>query len=154
MRAVPALVSARTPTDGRVILSGHSAGGQLALWASVGARGGRGVVALAPVADLRAAYALDLDGGAVAALLGGSPDEVPERYDADRSTGTRTPRPDGSSLVHGSRDAQVPPDFSVRYADAARAAGGDVRLHQPDADHFEVIDPQSPRVAGGVGGVR
>ena len=35
----------------------------------------RGVVALAPVADLAEAYRLDLDGGAVAALLGGGPDE-------------------------------------------------------------------------------
>src|SRR5262245_17835951 len=52
--AVPNLVSARTPTDGQVILSGHSAGGQLALWA--GSWSGLGVVALAPVADLRAAY--------------------------------------------------------------------------------------------------
>ena len=39
-------------------------------------RRARGVVALAPVADLAEAYRLDLDDGAVAALLGGGPDEA------------------------------------------------------------------------------
>jgi acetyl esterase/lipase len=140
--AVPALVSGRTPTDGRVILSGHSAGGQLALWAGSLVQT-TGVVALAPVADLRAAYALDLDGGAVAALLGGAPDEVPDRYDTTDPL-VRVPAAGRVVLVHGLRDAQVPPDFSARYADAARAAGGDVVLYQPDADHFEVIDPECP----------
>src|SRR5262245_15689672 len=70
----------RTP----VILAGHSAGGHLALWAAAGlANEGApiaGVVALAPVADLREAYRLDLDRGAVTALLEGGPDEFPERY--------------------------------------------------------------------------
>jgi len=47
-------------------------------------------------------------------------------------------------VVHGLRDAHVPPDFSSRYADAARAAGGEVLLYQPEADHFEVIDPECP----------
>jgi acetyl esterase/lipase len=140
--AVPALVSARTPTDGRVILSGHSAGGQLALWAFASARTA-GVVALAPVADLRAAYALDLDDGAVAALLGGAPDEVPDRYETTDPL-VRVPAAGRVVVVHGLRDAVVPPDFSARYADAARAAGVEVVLYQPDADHFEVIDPECP----------
>jgi len=140
--AVPALVSARTPTDSRVILSGHSAGGQLALWAAT-LVDTAGAVALAPVADLRAAYALDLDGGAVAALLGGAPDEVPDRYEqADPLV--RVPAAGRVVVVHGLRDAHVPPDFSSRYADAARAAGGEVLLYQPEADHFEVIDPECP----------
>jgi acetyl esterase/lipase len=138
---VPSLVAARTPTDGRVILSGHSAGGQLALWAGFWA--GVAVVALAPVADLRATYELDLDGGAVVDLLGGSPAEVPERYD-ETDPLVRVPVAGPVVVVHGIRDAHVPPDFSRRYARAAQAAGGDVRLHSPDADHFEVIDPQCP----------
>ena len=131
-----------TATDGRVILSGHSAGGQLALWAFASARTA-GVVALAPVADLRAAYALDLDDGAVAALLGGAPDEVPDRYETTDPL-VRVPAAGRVVVVHGLRDAVVPPDFSARYADAARAAGVEVVLYQPDADHFEVIDPECP----------
>ena len=140
--SVPALVADRTPVDGRLILSGHSAGGQLALWVRPVAPEA-GVVALAPVADLRAAYRLDLDGGAVAALLGGSPEQVPERFD-DTDPRVRVPAGGPIVVVHGVRDAHVPPDFSVRYVEAARAAGADVRLHLPDADHFDVIDPQCP----------
>jgi acetyl esterase/lipase len=137
---VPSLVAARTPVDGRQVLSGHSAGGHLALWAGALGPGAR-VVALAPVADLRAAHALDLDGGAARDLIGGSPDEVPDRYD-EADPLVRVPMAGPVVLVHGVRDAHVPPDFSRRYAEVARAAGGDVRLHLPDADHFEVIDPQ------------
>jgi acetyl esterase/lipase len=139
--SVPSLIAARTPTDGRVILSGHSAGGQLALWA--GSWSGLAVVALAPVADLRAAYELDLDGGAVAALLGGSPAEVPERYD-ETDPLVRVPVAGPVVVVHGTRDAHVPPEFAQRYASAARAAGGTVWSLSPDADHFDVIDPQCP----------
>src|SRR5262245_41245932 len=111
---VPPLVSARTPTDGRVLLSGHSAGGQLALWAArelaecPSARvmfHTAGVVALAPVADLRSAYTLDLDKGAVNALLGGSPDDVPDRYDQTDPL-VRVPAAGRVVVVHGLRDAQ------------------------------------------------
>jgi acetyl esterase/lipase len=140
--SVPALIADRTPVDGRLILSGHSAGGQLALWARAVAPAA-GTVALAPVADLRAAYRLDLGGGAVADLLGGSPEEVPERFD-DTDPLVRVAAGGPIVVVHGGRDTIVPPDFSVRYAEAARAAGVDVRLHLPDAGHFDVIDPQCP----------
>jgi dipeptidyl aminopeptidase/acylaminoacyl peptidase len=140
--AVPSLIAARTQVSSAVVLSGHSAGGHLALWAARGS-GVTGVVALAPVADLGAAYELDLDGGAVTALLGGSPAEIPSRY-AEADPLARVPLRVPTVLVHGLRDTVVPPEFASRYAAAARAAGDDVRLHLPDADHFEVIDPQCP----------
>jgi len=142
---VPGLIDARTPTDGRLVLSGHSAGGHLALWAGL-ATPGVSVVALAPVADLRAAYELDLDGGAVAALLGGSPSSFPDRYD-EADPLVRIPVAAPVVVVHGIRDAHVPPEFAQRYARAASSAGGGIRLYQPDADHFEVIDPDSPAFA-------
>ena len=88
---------------------------------AVGGRGSRtpppvpGVVALAPVADLRRAYDLDLDGGAVAALLGGGPDEVPDRY-AGADPMARLPiGGTGSTLVHGDRDARCRSTLSRRY---------------------------------------
>ncbi len=89
VRATPALVADVTgEAADPPILAGHSAGGHLALWAAAGlAREGvppAGVVALAPVADLDQAYRLDLDGGAVAALLGGGPETYPARYAAGR----------------------------------------------------------------------
>ena len=80
---------------GSVAYVGHSAGGHLALWAALrdglpaGAPGRaeraplvRGVVALAPAADLAAVDRLGLSGGAVRELLGGSPATVPDRFAA------------------------------------------------------------------------
>src|SRR5262249_8419871 len=121
---IPALL--RYDQRGMVVLAGHSAGGHLALWAAKGAAVD-GVAALARVADLRAASELDLDSGAVAALLGGGPDAVAERY-AQADPMARLPLGVRCVLVHGDIDRQVPVTFSRRYADAARAVGDVVRL--------------------------
>jgi Dipeptidyl aminopeptidases/acylaminoacyl-peptidases len=130
---------------GPPILLGHSAGGHLALWyATLASADLRGVVALAPVADLAEAYRRDLDGGAVAALLGGGPDDVPERY-AAADPARRTPPGVPVRIVHGRLDRQVPVEMSVGYAARARRSGADVRLVElPDCEHFGVIDPLSP----------
>lgn len=125
---------------GRAVLVGHSAGGQLALWcASEGLlQGYAGVVALAPVADLAEAFRLDLDGGAVAALLGGSPDDVPERY-AAADPCRLTPPDVPVIIVHGADDAQVPLDLSRRYA---AHTGAELRVLDR-VEHFGLIDPTS-----------
>jgi hypothetical protein len=48
-------------------------------------------------------------------------------------------------LCHGGRDLQVPPEMSRRYADSARTAGDDIHLiEKSEADHFDLIDPDSP----------
>jgi acetyl esterase/lipase len=130
------------------VLAGHSAGGQLALWAAADlARGAPAVrmpvLALAPVADLSRAYALDLDGGAVAALLGGGPADLPDRYAAADPTAL-LPLGVPIALVHGTEDAQVPVEFSRAFAARARSAGDRVFYSElPGAEHFGVIDPQS-----------
>ncbi|GGK02511.1 hypothetical protein GCM10010123_35550 [Pilimelia anulata] len=135
--AAPHLAAAgATPPPG-VLLIGHSAGGHLALWAGGAAPAVRGVLALAPVTDLAEAYRLDLDDGAVAALLGGGPDEVPDRY-AEAEPLSRPPV--RATLIHGTLDEQVPPAQSRTYA-ATRSA----RLVEiPDAEHYALIDPLSP----------
>jgi acetyl esterase/lipase len=142
-RAVPPQVAAGLP----LLLAGHSAGGQLALWVGAQlARSGQpphGVLALAPVVDLPAAYELDLDGGAVATLLGGGPTEAPERYAAADPLAL-LPLGVAMAIGHGDRDVVVPIELSRRFADAARAAGDSMTLHEwPGVDHFDIIDPES-----------
>jgi acetyl esterase/lipase len=146
VRRVPRLIG--EPVSGQpVVLAGHSAGGHLALWAAGGlARDGyppAGVVALAPVAALRSAYELGLGAGAVAALLGGGPDAVGDRYAQADPIGL-VPLGVRTILVHGGRDDVVPADISRQYAEAASAAGDEVDLADlPSCEHFDVIDPDS-----------
>ena len=124
-----------------VVAVGHSAGGQLALWLGAQDSGVDAVVALAPVADLRAADALNLSGGAVRALLGGSATELPARYDA-ASPKALLPLGIPQLVVHGDADESVPQHISIDYANAARAAGDDVTLLAPaGVDHMQIIDP-------------
>ena len=135
----------------RVVTCGHSAGGQLALWAAArhrlpaGAPGAdpvvlpRAAIGQAPVADLRRAFADGLGRGAVADLLGGGPDEVGDRY-AIADPLALAPLGVRQLIVHGGRDEIVPLSQSRAYA---RAAGNEVELVEVDsADHFDVIDPE------------
>lgn len=138
----------------RTLVVGHSAGGQLALWAA--ARGAlpsdapgadpqvvpAGVVGQAAVCDLARAAREDVGAGAVPELLGGGPDEVPARY-ALASPQQRLPLGVPTLVVHGRADAQVPLDQSVGYERAARAAGDDVELVTTDEDHFAHLTPTS-----------
>ena len=132
-------------TDG-VVLVGHSAGGQLALWAAARHRMNsavRGVVALAPVSSLSRADREGVGDGAVADLLGGHADEVPDRYAAADPTAL-VPSGLRTVIVHGPRDEWVPVEHSRSYLTHARAAGDDVTLVEPPgAAHFAVIDPLS-----------
>jgi len=139
-RQLPGLLTGAVP--GRVasdstVLVGHSAGGHLALWWSL-TGAGEPVVALAPVADLARAYAEDLDGGAVSALLGGSPDEHPDRFaaaDTARLLASAAPPP-RVVVLHGSKDRQVP------YAHSQDLAGVEL-VTLEGSGHFELIDPLS-----------
>jgi alpha-beta hydrolase superfamily lysophospholipase len=127
---------------------GHSAGGQLALWAAArpdlpaGAPGAevrmrlREVVALTPVTDLARA------GASARMLMGGSPEEVPERF-AQADPIRRAPLGVPVLLVHPVDDATVSVRQSRAYAAAARA--GDVTLVEPPTGgHRGVIDPGQP----------
>lgn len=152
---------------GAVVLAGHSAGGHLALWGAArhrlpsgsrwrGTGNGRvaAVVALAPVSDLAACYAQGLGNHAAAELMGGGPEEHPDRYAvADPArllpTGVRV------RSVHGGRDDRVPCRMSQDYAARAAAAGDQVVLDElADTGHFEVIDPESDAWEAVVGAFR
>lgn len=142
---------------GRVVAVGHSAGGHLALWLAGRRRLPpdsplhvadplplRGVVALAPIADLAAGAAAGLCGGAISELLGGRPDEFPERV-RQASPAALLPLGVPLRLVVGERDTIAPPGLVAAFAEAARRAGDDVGLTRlPASGHFELVDPRSP----------
>jgi acetyl esterase/lipase len=128
----------------RVVVAGHSAGGQLALCATRRANlGVQAVMSIAGVLDLREAWHRRLGGGVVGRYLGGGSEEVPERY-AAASPVERLPIGVPVSLVHGTDDPSVPFDFGASYAEAAVAAGDEARLVPLEgAGHFEPVDPES-----------
>jgi acetyl esterase/lipase len=126
----------------RIVVIGHSAGGQLALWAArlpaVGA-----VVSLAGVCDLRSAALDRIGAGAALEFCGGGPDERPDAYSLADPIG-RLPTGSRTLLVHGDRDDRVPLEQSRRYAAAALAAGERCELLElAGVGHFELIDPRS-----------
>ena len=131
----------------KVVSIGHSAGGQLALWAA-SRREPRvritAAVSQAGVVDLAEAHRLRLSRGVVKELLGSTPAEQPERY-AGTSPHELVPLGVPQLLVHGARDEIVPVDLSRDYARAASDAGDPVDLvvHE-ELGHFEHLDPGSP----------
>ena len=140
--AVAAAAALPGADPSRVVAIGHSAGGQLALWAAA-QRPLAAVVALAPVSDLHEASARGLSDHAVHGLLGGPPTEHPDRY-AAADPMRHVPLQTRTLVVHGDADVNVPLDLSQAYVEAARAAGDDVTyLELAGADHFVVIDPTS-----------
>ncbi|HKN17721.1 MAG TPA: alpha/beta hydrolase [Candidatus Sulfotelmatobacter sp.] len=126
----------------RVIVLGHSAGGQLALCLAARESGLAGAVSLAGVVDLQQAYDLHLSNDAVVEFLGGKPAEVPEHYrEADPMKLAIRAR---QWLVHGARDEIVPPALSKNYVDAKVNNKEDARLVAiAGAGHFDVVDPRS-----------
>lgn len=142
-----AVLAEQHPIDlRRVVVVGHSAGGTLALWDAGrdGAVAPVGTLSLAGCTDLEACVDEDLLAGACARLLGGTPDEVADRY-RQASPIDRLPTGRRQALVHGVDDDVVPVRQSEGYAAAAEAVRDDVTLVAvPRAGHFQVIDVTHP----------
>lgn len=138
----------------RAVTVGHSAGGQLAVWAAGRHQRPQHAVgagpAVAPIAAISQAGALDLvvaardrvGGSAVPDLLGGPPEQVPDRY-ALASPVALVPLGVPIRCIHGNADTNVPISQSERFVAAATAAGDDATLSRVDGDHFALINPRS-----------
>jgi acetyl esterase/lipase len=127
--------------DGRpVALVGHSAGGQLALWAAAELPSVALAVSLAGVCDLRAAYREGLGSNAVAELFGGR--EPTDAEYAAASPIERLPLGVPSLLIHGDADDRVPMSQSISFAGTAGSECTFEQLRR--ASHFDVIDPHGP----------
>lgn len=159
--ALPALVREALPQADarRTVLTGHSAGGHLALWAAArhvlpadapwrtaGAAPLRGVVALAPIADFEVAEELNVCGNAARQLLGGDDGFAARRPYADPAL--LLPTGIATTLVQGRADLVVPQAVAESYADAAAKAGEVVGLTLlADVGHFPLIDPAADACA-------
>ncbi|MFI0503273.1 alpha/beta hydrolase [Streptomyces albogriseolus] len=159
--ALPGLIREVLPAGDprRMVLTGHSAGGHLALWAAArhllpagspwrtdAPAPLRGVVALAPIADLEAADKLGVCGGAVRELLGGDDHFAERRPHADPAL--LLPTGIATTLVQGRADLDVPHAVAESYADAAAKAGEVVGVTLlPDVGHFPLIDPAADACA-------
>jgi acetyl esterase/lipase len=153
------------PLDlGRVVAIGHSAGGQLALWA--GARGRvpqdsdifmesplafKGVVSLAGIADMRA-YAASGPKDCVAGelqVMGGMPGLYPARY-AAVSPAELLPLGTPQVLVWADEDRVVPESLFLDYE--RRSSAGILRVGQ--AGHHELCSVEGPGWQSIVGAIR
>ena len=154
--AIDHLATIDAPVDlERVSILGHSAGGHLALWAAgrtklpSGAPGTpspipvRRVISQAGVCDLAEGYRR-VPEGAVKSLMGGGPEQLPERY-AIADPMAHVPLGIPVLLVHGAQDETVSIDLSRNYERAERAAGGTVELVEIEGEagrHRAHIDPR------------
>lgn len=140
---------------GRVVVVGHSAGGHLALW--LAARHNlstdsplyladplpmKGVIALAPAADLELTFRNQTCHGVSQQLMGGTPEEFPQRY-RDGSAAALLPLGVPQLIINGVHDEGWLTVSRV-FLEKARSAGDDIRLVvPPDAGHFELVMPTS-----------
>lgn len=141
-----------------VVVTGHSAGGHLSLWQALQHQlpsnseiflkdplPVSGVVSLAGIVD-PSTYLLregKTCGSNVDELLGGFPEDVPQRYQegapiALLPAGVRT------VLITGKQDKTVPIKHVKPYFEKAKAAGEWIKnIEVNNAAHFEVISPGS-----------
>jgi acetyl esterase/lipase len=140
----------------RTAVMGHSAGGHLALWLASRHRiptaspvhGNQrhritSAVSLAGVCDLRTAWKQRLGNGAVERLMGGTPDQHPDRFDAG-SPFELLPSGSRQVLIHGMDDDIVPISQSESFVEKAERLGEHLNLVKLEGvGHFELIDPDS-----------
>jgi acetyl esterase/lipase len=131
----------------KIVIMGHSAGGQLALCLAAHESTVTRVISMAGVCDLQRAYQLHLSKDAVVEFLRGTPTDVPDHYREADPMQLAIPQA-RQWLIHGSADDIVPPAFSRDYVAAKQKRTGkekeDVHLLEiAGANHFDLIDPRA-----------
>ena len=141
---------------GPKIVMGHSAGGQLALWAAArpqfsdhhsfyapDSMSVDHVVGLAAITDLKTYASGESSCEQSTVELLGEPEHHAERYDAVSPVELPVLRIP-SLLVQGADDPIVPMDQAAAYHQLATQAGAPSRvLELPDAGHFDLIHPRT-----------
>lgn len=145
----------------RILLAGHSAGAHLAFWllgrqhVVAGSPVGGSLARVSPVGGLSLAGAVDLglvlqgaqgsfanDRRFVERLMGGTPEEVPDRYLAG-DPGHLLPLNVPQRLLQGGDDDQIPPEVPQRWAEKARRVGDAVTITMlAGAGHLDLIDTE------------
>ena len=140
----------------RVYVTGHSAGGQLALWLASRAQLPKsselfrenpvaihGILGLAAITNLEK-YRIGPPNSchsSVEPLLGGGPEKVASRY-AETSPSQRLPLGVPQIFIQGEKDPIVSVASVREYIDAAKKAGNHAEiLPLPEAGHFEACVP-------------
>jgi acetyl esterase/lipase len=125
------------------VVLGHSAGGQLAFCLAAHESSVRNCISLAGVLDLRRAFQLHLSNDAVVEYLGGTPEQVPERYRGASPMELEIPSA-RQVIIHGLADDVVPIAISRDYAEAKKKRGEQVEFVPiAEASHMDVIDPSA-----------
>lgn len=138
-----------------VLAVGHSAGGQLALWLAARPKLHESsplfsedplpiaaVLGLAPAPDLARLYQEGVCGRVIEGLMGGSPEDLPERY-GQGSPMQLVPIGVPQVILTGGRDRRWGPSGHA-YAKVAQEAGDEVELLEIEAaGHFEPVAPGS-----------
>jgi acetyl esterase/lipase len=145
---IDALAGVDVPLDlERLVVLGHSAGGQLALWAAAqpGARVKPALIlSIAGVPDLIEGAERGVYERAIEGLMDGLPADHPADY-AAASPAELLPIGTPQLLVHGLRDLADNVDMNRVYAARALAAGDRLEMVElPDSDHFDLIEPGTP----------
>ena len=141
-RFVPQIATRYNLDSTKMLVMGHSAGGQLALCLAAHEPAVQHAVSLAGVVDLQRSFELHLSHDAVVEFLGGRPAEVPDHYrEADPM---RLPIAQAAQVLFiASNDQDVPPEFSRRYVEEKKSREKVALVEIAKADHYDLIDPRS-----------
>lgn len=112
----------------QIALLGQSAGGHLALLEAYRSQSVKAVVGLYAPTDLTEDYRLSTDKANELAFLGGTPEQVPKRYEATSALGAITNAAPATLLIQGLSDDLVSYTSSVNTSSKLHNAGVQYRL--------------------------